>query len=111
MLPALFEHGWPVVQEMTARVQTSIYDAIWRLEHIPSLDVRPPDGGYYLFPRLRRVADDEELVLHLLRHGVLVHPGYFYSYERGAHLMLSCLTEPAQLREGLERLAVGLEAF
>ncbi|MBC8075725.1 MAG: pyridoxal phosphate-dependent aminotransferase, partial [Chloroflexales bacterium] len=50
MLPALFERGWPFVQEMTARVQTSIYDAIWRLEHIPSLDVRPPDGGYYLFP-------------------------------------------------------------
>ena len=111
MLPDLFERGWPFVQQMTARVRSSIDMAIGRLARVPSLDVRAPDGGYYLFPRLRRVADEEELVLHLLRHGVLVHPGFFYSYERGAHLMISCLTEPAQLAAGLDRLAEGLEAF
>jgi aspartate/methionine/tyrosine aminotransferase len=111
MLPSLFERGWPFVQEMAARVHSSLDLAIGRLVQIPSLDVRPPDGGYYLFPRLRRVADEEELVLHLLRHGVLVHPGHFYGYERGAHLMVSCLTEPGRLAEGLDRLAEGLEAF
>jgi aspartate/methionine/tyrosine aminotransferase len=111
MLPSLFERGWPFVQEMVARVRSSLDLAIGRLAQIPSLDVRSPDGGYYLFPRLRRVADEEELVLHLLRHGVLVHPGHFYGYERGAHLMVSCLTEPGRLAEGLERVAEGLEAF
>jgi hypothetical protein len=40
---------------------------------------------------------------------VLVHPGYFFGYERGAHLMLACLGEPAGLAAGIERLikAVG----
>jgi aspartate/methionine/tyrosine aminotransferase len=111
MLPSLFERGWPFVRQMTARVRASLDLAIARLEQIPSLDVRAPDGGYYLFPRLRRVADEEELVLHLLRHGVLVHPGYFYGYGRGAHLMISCLSDPERLAEGLGQLAEGLEAF
>jgi hypothetical protein len=35
---------------------------------------------------------------------VLVHPGYFYGYEHGTHLMISCLTEPRQLTAGIERL-------
>jgi DNA-binding transcriptional MocR family regulator len=54
--------------------------------------------------------DEEELVLHCLRHGVLVHPGYFYGYERGAHIMLSCLTATPQLEAGLDRLIHALKA-
>ena len=70
----------------------------------------PPDGGYYLFPAIPGCKDEEQLVIQLLNHGVLVHPGYFYSYEHGAHLMLSCLTEPARLVQGLERLSEGIAA-
>jgi len=47
-------------------------------------------------------------VLRLIDHGVLTHPGYFYGYERGQHLMLSCLTEPARLAKGVERLIAGV---
>jgi aspartate/methionine/tyrosine aminotransferase len=95
---------------MRARVRQNLDLAIERMATHSRLRVHAPDGGYYLFPEVAGWNDEEELVLHLLDHGVLVHPGYFYGYERGVHLMLSCLTEPAQLANGVERLLVGLDA-
>ena len=111
MLPTLFREGWQFVDSMRARVRSNLDMALAMLARAGRVSVRPPDGGYYLFPRIRKCDDEEELVLHLLEHGVLVHPGYFYGYERGAHLMLSCLTQPSQLAAGVERLILGLESF
>lgn len=108
MLPALFAQGWAFVEAMRGRVRANLDMALASLDAIPRLDLNAPDGGYYLFPRVLRVADEEALVLRLLQAGVLVHPGYFYGYERGAHMMISCLTEPTMLAMGLDRLAVAL---
>lgn len=110
MLPSLFVQGADFVGAMQTRVRQNLALAIERLASSPALRVQPPDGGYYLFPKVLGWDDEEELVLHCLRHGVLVHPGYFYGYERGAHLMISCLIEPDQLRIGLDRLIAALEA-
>lgn len=108
MLPRLFDQGAPFVQTMRARVRQSLDLALELLGACPRLRVAPPDGGYYLFPEVLGWHDEEALVLHLLRHGVLVHPGYFYGYESGAHIMISCLTAPEQLAEGLRRLLAAL---
>jgi len=110
MLPALFAEGRPFVEAMRARVRDNLDLALQLLAQTNHLRIQPPDGGYYLFPRAPGWDDEEELVLQLLDHGVLVHPGYFYGYERDAHLMLSCLTEPAQLATGIARLIAGLDA-
>lgn len=109
MLPALFEGGWDFVAAMRARIRGNLDFAIDRLSGCRSLRVQAPDGGYYVFPEVLGWDDEEELVLHCLRRGVLVHPGFFYGYERGAHLMLSCLTEPQHLAAGLDRLVAALE--
>jgi aspartate/methionine/tyrosine aminotransferase len=108
MLPALFVEGRPFVEEMRASVRANLDLALAALAGSELLYPQPPDGGYYLFPKVLGCDDEEQLVIRLLAHGVLVHPGFFYGYERGAHLMLSCLTEPAQLVAGLERLVVGV---
>ena len=109
MLPALFEHGAEFVAAMRERVRANLDLALARLAGNQRFRVNPPGGGYYLFPEVRGWSDEDELVLHLLEHGVLAHPGYFYGYECGTHLMISCLTEPAHLVQGLDRLiaAVG----
>lgn len=109
MLPTLFAQGMGFVAEMRDRVRQNLDLALERLSGSRVLRVQPPDGGYYLFPEVLGWDDEEELVLHCLRQGVLVHPGYFYGYERGAHLMLSCLTAPDQLALGLDRLLAALE--
>jgi aspartate/methionine/tyrosine aminotransferase len=108
MLPALFTEGWSFVEAMRARVHANLDLALGLLAGNELLRVRPPDGGYYLFPAIPGCDDEEQLVVRLLDHGVLAHPGFFYGYERGTHLMLSCLTEPARLAEGLERLIEGI---
>jgi len=109
MLPTLFEQGMDFVSQMRRQVRHNLALAIAELKLCPNLEVQAPDGGYYLFPKARGWQDEEALALYLLEQGgVLVHPGYFYGYERGAHLMLSCLTEPSQLKEGLARLVKAL---
>jgi len=110
MLPTLFKQGGTFVAEMHQYMRSNLDLALERLAMCEQIMVQPPDGGYYLFPEVYGWHDEEELVLHLLRNGVLVHPGYFYGYERGAHLMLSCLTSTPQLKAGLDRLIHALQA-
>lgn len=111
MLPVLFGQGMWFAQDMRLYVQRNLDLALERLAAHPALRVHAPDGGYYLFPEVLGWDDEETLVLHCLEYGVLVHPGYFYGYERGAHLMLSCLTAPAELERGLQRLIAALDAL
>jgi aspartate/methionine/tyrosine aminotransferase len=108
MLPALFERGMPFVHSMHSRINESLAMALEILSTCPAIEAHTPDGGYYLFPKVHGWDDEEALVLHLLKHGVLAHPGFFYGNPAGAHLMISCLTEPAALREGLRRLVNAL---
>jgi aspartate/methionine/tyrosine aminotransferase len=110
MLPALFDGGTPFVAEMRERVRASLDMALERLASSPRFRTHTPDGGYYLFSEVLGWNDEEALVLCLLEQGVLVHPGYFYGYENGTHIMLSCLTEPARLAEGLDRLIAGVDS-
>ncbi len=104
MLPALFAEGQPFVKTMVERVRANLDYALDRFRQRPNMKASMPDGGYYLFPRIVGEDDEEALVLRLLGNGLAVHPGYFYGYERGAHIMVSALTAPRQFREGIARL-------
>ena len=89
MLPALFGQGMGFVDEMTARTNASLLMAAQMLAAHPRVQVRLPDGGYYLFPRILGWDDDEELTLHLLERGVLVNPGYFFNHAGTTRVMIS----------------------
>ncbi len=109
MLPNLFAGGMPFVAQMRARMHSNISLALERLARNQRFRAQAPDGGYYLFPEVLGWSDEDALVLHLLDHGVLVHPGYYYGYEHGTHLMISCLIEPARFAEGIDRLVMAIE--
>ncbi len=108
MLPALFARGMPFVAAMVERVRATMDEARRQAVVCDWLEMPTPDGGYYLLPAVRGWDDEEELVLFLLEHGVLVHPGYFYGDVPGIHIMLSALTEPGTFARGLERLCYAL---
>jgi aspartate/methionine/tyrosine aminotransferase len=102
MLPVLFEKGWDFVELQKEQVRQNIAYALQVIGQTRKLDVDPPDGGYYLFVRVRGWENEDELILKLLDNGVYTHPGYFYGYERGTHIVISCLLAPEKLQKGLE---------
>ncbi|MCU0495497.1 MAG: pyridoxal phosphate-dependent aminotransferase [Chloroflexaceae bacterium] len=108
LLPTLFREGGPFVETMRQQVRANLELGMAQLATCPQLTVRPPDGGYYLFPAVHGWDDEEELVVQLLERGVLLHPGYFYGDVPGTHLMLSALTEPQIFAAGVSRLCNAL---
>ncbi|EFO81550.1 aminotransferase class I and II [Oscillochloris trichoides DG-6] len=105
LLPHLFAHGMPFVQQMIARVRRNIERACSLLHDHPYLHLHPPAGGYYLFPSVSGWDDEEALALHLINQGVLVHPGFYYGDVPGCHLLISALTDPQVFDVGLAILA------
>jgi alanine-synthesizing transaminase len=64
-----------------------------------------PEGGWSAVLRIPATLTEEEHVLRLLeRHGVLVHPGYFFDFPREAYLVVSLLPDPATFAEAVGRL-------
>ena len=79
-------------------------DAISR-RHPGPIAWTAPAGGIHL-PLFCRVGlDDEEVTIALLeRHSISVHPGYFYGVDEPTTLVLSYLSPPDVIREGLARI-------
>jgi len=70
------------------------------------------EGGWYIVLHVPRTRSEEEWALLLLqRAGVLVQPGYFYDFESEAYLVISLLTPPEILREGLASISAHLVAL
>jgi aspartate/methionine/tyrosine aminotransferase len=68
-----------------------------------------PEGGWSAILRVPATCTEEERALRLLeRHGVLVHPGYFFDFPGEAYLVLSLLPPPAEFREGVARVLADL---
>ena len=62
----------------------------------PACAVLPVEAGWYAVVQVPALASEDRMVLDLLeRTGVLVHPGYFFDFEREAFLVISLLPEPA----------------
>ena len=62
----------------------------------PSCSVLPCEAGWYAVLQVPAIMSEEALVLELLdRTGILVHPGYFFDFEREAFLVISLLPETA----------------
>jgi alanine-synthesizing transaminase len=51
--------------------------------------------------RVPALGPDEQTVLALLKHGVWVHPGYFFGLSESGWLVVSLITEEAEFNAGL----------
>jgi aspartate/methionine/tyrosine aminotransferase len=68
-------------------------------------DVLRSEGGWSAILAVPRSRSEEEWALALLEAGVLVHPGYFFDFPSGAHLVVSLLQRPTDFSRGAEILA------
>mgnify|MGYP001032701545 CR=1 FL=1 len=71
----------------------------------PAVEVPPVGGGWSVVLRVPALADDDTLCLELLEdHGVAVHPGHLFGFDRPGFLVLSLLPPPGIFGEGVRRL-------
>ncbi len=99
-VPAVFEAGDPAVCGALAREYAQRRELA--LAHSP-LPVHRPEGGVYLCPRLPEGIEDEAIALRALREqNLLIHPGYYYNLP--SHLVMTCVSAPERLLDGLGRL-------
>lgn len=109
-LPVLLEEGERVRDQILRRVRENYSWLTRRFGTGSSISVLAAQAGWYAVLRVPRLRSEEDWCLELLERGVLVQPGYFYDFSEEAYLVVSLLTPPAELAEGVERLAELAEA-
>ena len=62
------------------------------------------DAGWSAVLQVPSLQSEEDLVLQLLDEGVLVQPGYFFDFPRESFLVVSLITPPAVLTDGIGRV-------
>lgn len=104
-LPELLQRGAEIrrqISRRTARNLTALRSALANTLEVSLLE---PEGGWSAVLQVPAYRSEEALVLDLLNDDqVLVHPGFFFDFERGAHLVVSLLAQPAQFDRGIARL-------
>jgi aspartate/methionine/tyrosine aminotransferase len=104
----LLARGALVRAQIAARVTANYRHA--RALATSSCRVLRSDGGWYAVIQVPTLEPEEDLVLRLLTaDGVLAHPGYFFDFQNGSHLVVSLLTEAADFAEGVGRIVHGFD--
>ncbi len=102
-LPQILERATPVRDAILARCRENLRLAREIVQRVPAVELLEPGGGWNFALRFPRVVTEEVLVLELLeRHGVAVHPGYFFDFPAEGYLVLSLLAETTTFESGLE---------
>ncbi len=71
----------------------------------------PPDGGWSAVVRVPRHPAEEDRALRLLaRHGLRVHPGFFFDFPDEAYLVVSLLLPEGEFARGAALLAADADA-
>ncbi|MGB9071912.1 MAG: pyridoxal phosphate-dependent aminotransferase [Terriglobales bacterium] len=103
--PVLLDQRKEVQPILLDRLRVNLGELDRQLVLHPSCTRFQVEGGWYAVLRVPVVQSDEELAIDVVRKmGVIVHPGHFYDFPTEGHLVLSLITEPADFREGVERL-------
>ncbi|MBI4458816.1 MAG: pyridoxal phosphate-dependent aminotransferase [Acidobacteria bacterium] len=103
-LPRLLEVGADIREQIAARVRENLTFLRQSLLQGPCrlLDV---EGGWYAIVEVPRTRSEEDWCLQLLEQdNVLVQPGFFYDFDSEAFLVMSLLTPPEILREGVGQI-------
>lgn len=104
-LPGLLRIGKAIRRAIQTRVARNLTYLMDAATAAPSVSVLPVEGGWSAVLRMPRVRTDEEMALELMeRHGVAVHPGYFFDFAGDGFLVVSLLTSPDIFDEGIARV-------
>jgi alanine-synthesizing transaminase len=104
--PALLEAGLGIRAAIHARIGQNLETLRQVVRCAPALTLHEPDGGWSVVVRVPAILSEEQWVLHLVEaYGVLVHPGFFFDFDTGVHLVISLLPLPDVFETGVLRIA------
>jgi aspartate aminotransferase len=72
------------------------------LRGVPGLEVIPPAGAFYVFPRFRWPRTSHEVAMDLLVRGVITTPGEAFGSLGASHLRISFAASRENLKKGLD---------
>jgi len=104
-LPDLLRIGATIRERIRERTRASLAALRAALADKPSAQLLEPEGGWTAVVRVPATTTDEDFALDALeRHGVIIQPGYFFDFDRDGYFVVSLLTEPEILREGITKI-------
>lgn len=103
---SLIAAGQEIRRAVQQRIMTN-YDTLREIvARHPGLSLLRAEGGWAAVIQAPSRDDEEALMLRLLREQhVIVHPGYFFDFPRGTHVVVSLLPEPSVFVTGITRVA------
>ncbi len=106
MLPEIINKGGLFIKKFQKHIKSNRDLAVKILGKCPNITFHEPQGGFYLFAKIKGLRiTDEDLVISLLKkHGIFVHPGYYYDYDKGVYILISLLTQSSLLKNCLEKI-------
>lgn len=93
--PDLLKSGALIRTQIQQRIRDNFAHLTTIASAYPACAVMPVEAGWYGVVRVPAIASEETMVLDLLEQtSVLVHPGYFFDFEREAFVVISLLPDP-----------------
>ena len=94
-----------VREQINARTRRNLSALGAAIDRHPALKLLRAEGGWSAIVRVPATRSEEELVVTLAEEdGVLVHPGYFFDFEREAFVVISLIVPPDDFDEGIARI-------
>ena len=104
-LPRLLARGADVRAQIQTRIARNLRHLRAAVASTPAISVLQVDGGWSATLQVPSYRSEEALVIELLTADhVLVHPGYFFDFERESFVVVSLLVEPEQFDRGIALL-------
>jgi alanine-synthesizing transaminase len=101
-LSDLLTRGTHVREQIQRRVVANLETLSVAVADTPSVTLLNAEAGWSAVFQVPGYRSEESLVLELLTHDhVLVHPGFFFDFEREAYIVVSLLTPPDQFERGI----------
>jgi aspartate/methionine/tyrosine aminotransferase len=104
-LPSLIEQGAGIREQIRARTRRNLGALREAVDRHPAISLLHVEGGWSAVLQVPAYRSEESLVLELLTaEHVLVHPGFFFDFEREAFLVVSLLVEDDLFDRGISRV-------
>jgi aspartate/methionine/tyrosine aminotransferase len=102
--PSWMTHRKAVLDEIRGRILVNRRFLIECFRKSEKIQVLEAEAGWYSILKIKDGDEDAAAMELLEKHDVFTHPGYFFDFEDGAHLVLSHILPEGEFREAVGRM-------